>query len=368
MTLTRPPRTGRLVLLLGALGIAACDIPSEPPIFQQTWLVPADSVQVSVAELLPDSVAFNGDSSAFIVTTPTAAFNTTLGDLCGDPACQVPGDVAVPNTPAFSSAPGDLTSTISLPGDVSSIMVSGGSLQLQVTNDLGFDPLRPNGAGSAPYGSISIEITAGALNTTTTINGTPAVGMPDGAMSTFNVPLPLGSYTGDITIEVVISAPQGGAATVNSTNPFAVAASVQNLAISSASVTVNAQSVTNDATEFDLEDVDLEGVVEGGGVVLTVVNPFNMTASLNLTFAAPAQGGEPAVNIVKGFNMAASTTSVVNLTLLKSELESLLGKSGVTVTVGGTATGTGPGNTVTVTPSSTITVRTQMSLTLNVGA
>ena len=74
------------------------------------------------------------------------------------------------------------------------------------------------------------------------------------------------------------------------------------------------------------------------------------------------------MNIVKNFSMTASGTSVVNLTLLKSELESLLGKSGVTVTVGGTATGNGPGNTVTVTPSSTITVRTQMSLTLNVGA
>ena len=368
MTLTHLPRIGRLVPILGALGIAACDIPSEPPIFQQTWLVPADSVQVSVAELLPDSVAFNSDSSAFIVTVEGAAFSTTLGDLCGDPACQVPGDVAVPNTPAFTSAPGDLTSTIDLPGDVAGITVSGGLLQLQVTNDLGFDPLRPNGAGSAPYGSVSIEITAGALTATTTFIGSPTVGLPDGAVTDLNVPLPVGNYTGAITIEVVIDAPQGGPATVNSTNTFAVAASVQNLAISSASVVVNALSVTNDPTEFDLEDVDLEGLVEGGGVVLTVVNPFNMTASLDLAFAAPAQDGQPAVNIVKTFDMTASGTSVVNLTLLKSELESLLGKSGVTVTVGGTATGNGPGNTVTVTPSSTITVRTQMSLTLNVGA
>jgi hypothetical protein len=325
-------------------------------------------VQVSVAELLPDSVAFNSDSSAFIVTVEGAAFNTTLGDLCGDPACQVPGDVAVPSTPAFSSAPGDLTSTIDLPGDVAGITVSGGVLQLQVTNDLGFDPLRPNGVGSAPYGSVSIEITAGAVNATTTFNGSPTVGLPDGAVTDLNVPLPIGNYTGTITIEVVINAPAGGAATVNSTNTFAVAASVQNLAISSASVAVNAMSVTNDPTEFDLEDVDLEGVVEGGGVVLTVVNPFNMVADLSLTFSAPAQGGDPAVNIQKDFFMAASATSVIDLTLLKSEIESLLGKSGVTVTVGGSATGQGPGNTVTVTPGSTVTVRTQMSLTLNVGA
>lgn len=368
MTLTHLPRIGRLVTILGALGIAACDIPSEPPIFQQTWLVPADSVQMSVAELLPDSMAFNGDSSAFLVTVEGAAFNTTLGDLCGDPACQVPGDVVVPNTPAFTSAPGDLTSTIDLPGDVAGITVSGGVLQLQVTNDLGFDPLRPNGAGSAPYGSVSIEITAGAVNATTTFNGSPTVGLPDGAVTNLNVPLPLGNYTGAITIEVVINAPQGGAATVNSANTFAVAASVQNLAISSASVVVNAQSVTNEATDFDLEDVDLEGVVEGGGVVLTVVNPFNLDASLSLVFEAPAQGGDPAVSIQKDFDIDPSATTVVNLTLLKAEIESLLGKSGVTVTVGGTATGTGLGQTVTVTPNGVITVHTQLSLTLNVGA
>ena len=368
MTFSPHLRTARFVALLGALGIAACDIPSEPPIFQQTWLVPADSVQVSVAELLPDSVAFNADSSAFLVTTPAADFNTTLGDLCGDPACQVPGDVVVPNTPAFTSQPGDLTSTITLPGGVSAITVAGGTLQLQVTNDLGFDPLRPNGVNNAPYGSIAIEISSGALTATTTFIGTPTVGMPDGATTAFNVPLPTGNYTGAITIEVVVTAPQGGSATVNSTNPFAVAASVQNLAISSASVVVNAKSVSNPPEEFDLEDVDLGDLVEGGGVVLTIVNPFNATANMSLTFAAPAQGGQPAVNIAKNFAMASNATSVVNLTLLKSELEQLLGKTGVTVTVNGTATGTGPGNTVTVTPTATITVRNQLSLTLNVGA
>jgi hypothetical protein len=187
-------------------------------------------------------------------------------------------------------------------------------------------------------------------------------------MTTFSIPLPTGTYSNSITVDIRVTAPQGGSATINSTNTVSVAASIGSLAISSASIVVNAKPISNTPEEFDLEDVDLGDLVEGGGVVLTIVNPFNATANMSLTFAAPPQGGQPAVNIVKGFNMAANATSVVNLTMLKSELEQLLGRSGVTVTVNGSATGTGPGNTVTVTPTSTITVRNQLSLTLNVGA
>ncbi len=361
------PRLGRLVPLVAVLGIAACDIPSEPPIFQQTWLVPADSVQVSVSTLLPANVSLTGGGTAFTATTPTANFNTTLGTLCGQPECQAPGDVNVPNTPAFTSPAGVLATSIAFPAGVQSVTISGGFLQVHVTNNLGFDPLSPNGA-SAPFGSITFEITSGALTSTTTFHGTAIQGLADGTMRTFSIPLPTGAYTGTIGVDVSFDVPQGGAATLNSSNALAVEASIQSLAISSADVVVNSKSVSASPEGYDLDDVDLGDLIEGGGFVLTVVNPFNAQASLTLTLAAPAQDGDPAVNIVKAFDMFASSTSVVDVTLTKGELQMLVGKNGVTIGVTGTATGTGVGNTVTVTPTSAITVRTQLSLTLNVGA
>lgn len=366
MTSTLLPRAGRFVPLVGVLALAACDIPSEPPIFQQTWLVPADSVQVGVSTLLPADVSLTGGGTAFTATTPAADFNTTLGALCGQPECQSPAPVLVPNTPAFTSPAGVLGSSIALPSGVAGVTVSGGNLTLQVTNDLGFDPLRPNGAGG-PHGTLSITITSGGINATTNFTGTVSQ-LPTGAMASFVVPLPLGNYTGTIGIDVAFNVPQGGPATVSASNGLSVSASLVNLAISSASVVVAAKSVSSTPESFDLADVDLGDLVEGGGLVLTIVNPFNANASLSLTLSAPAQGGGPAVNVVKAFNMTAGGTSVVDLTLLKSEIEGLLGKTGVTVSISGNATGTGAGNTVTVSPTQAITVRTQMSLTLNVGA
>lgn len=367
MTSSLLPRVGRLVPLAGALALAACDVPSEPPIFQQTWLVPADSVQVGVSTLLPANVSVTGGGTAFTATTPTANFNSTLGALCGQPECQSPGPVLVPNTPAFVSPAGVLGSSIAFPAGVAGVTISGGSLQLQVTNNLGFDPLRPNGTGVAPFGQLSVEITSGGMTATTTFTGNVSQ-LANGTMTTFSIPLPTGAYTGTIGIDVSFDVPAGGPATVSSSNALSVAASVIGLAISSASVVVDAKSVSSAPEAFDLDEVDLGDIVEGGGLVLTVVNPFNATAALSLTLSAPAQGGAPAVNVVKAFAMAASGSSVVNLTLLKSEIESLLGKTGVTVGITGTAQGTGAGNTVTVSPTQSITVRTQMSLTLNVGA
>lgn len=367
MNSRRMPRLGRFVPSLALLGVAACDIPSEPPIFQQTWLVPADSVQVSVSTLLPADVSLTGGGTAFTATTPTVNFNATLSTLCGEPECQVPGDVVVPSTPAFTSPPGVLATSIAFPTGVQSVTISGGFLQVHVTNDLGFDPLRPNGA-SAPFGTITFEISSGALTASTTFTGTAVQGLADGTMRTFAIPLPTGAYAGTIGVDVSFDVPAGGAATLNAANPLAVEASLQSVAISSADVVVDAKSVSATPEAYDLDDVDLGDLIEGGGFVLTVVNPFNAQAALTLTLAAPAQGGDPAVNIVKQFDMFASNTSVVDVILTKGELQSLVGKSGVTIGVAGTATGTGAGNTVTVTPTSRITVRTQLSLTINVGA
>jgi hypothetical protein len=74
------------------------------------------------------------------------------------------------------------------------------------------------------------------------------------------------------------------------------------------------------------------------------------------------------VSIQKSVNVAASSTTNGTIDLTQTELRSLLGKTGVSISTTGTVNGTGAGNGVTVLPTSELTIRTQLSLTINVGA
>ena len=365
----RPRRAALLVALAGVAGVAACDIPSEAPILRQTWILPADSASLGVAAMLPAGVRDTvvGTTPTFVVTTPTTVVNTTLGALCSQPACQSTTTVSAP-TPAFTSPPGLLGSTINLPTGVNSVTVSGGSLRVLVNNNLGFDPLRPNGAGTAPFGQIRFAISSGTVTRTDTIRGSASQGMPTGATTTLLVTLPTGVYAGSISIAITVVVPAGGTASLNANNAFSLTSSLLNFAVSQATVVVNNVVVNTTPTTFSLTDVDLVDQVQGGGVILDVVNPFTASAALNVVFAAPAQGTGPAVTISKPINIPAQPTSITSVTLTQSELRSLLGKTGVSIRVNGTASGTGAGNSMVVTPASQITFRTKLQLILNVGA
>lgn len=364
----RSPRAaaGALLLLAGAL--AACDIPTKAPILQQTWVVPADSVSVDVAQLLPAAITVNGAGTAFVVSVPApGAFAATLGTLCPDAACQVPGTV-VANVPAFTSGAGALTRTVTFPATVASATVTGGTLALSVNNQLGFDPLRPNGALAAPYGSIAITITNGAASATTTLLGSPTLGIPNGVTTDLSVPVPAGVYAGSFTVSVVLDVPAGGPATLSASNAITVTPSVAGLTVSQAAVVVNNEAISTTPTAFDLADLDFADQVEGGGVLLDVTNPFTASAALTVEIFAPPQGGGPSVTVTKPLAIPATPTSSATVTLTKAELQSLVGKSGVTVSVSGAANGTGAGNTVAVTPGQRMMLRTNVQLILNVGA
>jgi hypothetical protein len=366
--LRRAPRVATtFALAVAAIG-AACDIPSEAPIFQQTWIVPADSVTVSATEIVPAGVTVTGGATPeFELSTPAINIASTLGAICGQPECQSPVTATVP-TPAFTSPAGLLTASIAFPTGVTSATVIDGLVNVQVTNNLGFDPLRPNGQFTAPYGSLDITFTTGALTYTYTVTGSPTQGMPSGATTPLVFLLAAGTYTDGIDVEIAFDVPAGNAATINSANGLAIAASVQGLAVSQATVAVVDEVVDSEPTEFDLEDIDFEDEVVSGALLLETVNPFTATATLTAVIEAPAQGGEGAVTINKAVNIPAQPTSTGTIPLSQAEIRSLLGKQGVTVRVSGQVDGTGPGNTITVTPTSEIIVRTQLQLILNIGA
>ena len=362
----RARRAWRAAALVLVGTLAACQIPSEAPILQQTWVVPGDSVTVSVRQILPTNVGLNVDSTAFAVTIPTpSTFTATLGTLCGQPACQSTVTVVAP-VPAFSSSAAALSSTVSFPAGVTAATVSGGTLILSITNNLGFDPLRPNGV-SAPFGSVAVTLTSGASTSTTTFAGSART-MANGATSVFAVPLPTGVYTGSIAVSVGFTVPAGGNASLNASNAISISTAVTGLTLTQATVVVNNRAMSTSPSAFDLEGADFADQVESGGLLLDILNPFTAAATMSVVIAAPAQGAAGAVSITKSLTIPATPTSAATIILSKLELQSLLGKSNVTMAVNGTATGTGAGNTVTVTPRQRMTLRTRVRLVLNVGA
>jgi hypothetical protein len=356
----------KLVLLLASAGLAAaCDIPSSAPIFQQTWVVPGDSIAVSVAQILPANVALNGAGTGFlVVVTPPGSFNSTLGTLCGQPACQSPGSVVAP-VPAFTSSGAALTRTVAFPATVTSATVTSGTLSLDVANALGFDPLRPNGA-NPPYGTVSVTITNGAAVTTTTFSGATRT-LANGALTNLSVPIPAGTYAGSFSVSVAFDVPAGGSATLAASNAITITPSVNTLTVSQATVLVQNETITTSPEGYDLEDVDFADDVQGGGIIVNVTNPFTASAALTVLLQAPAQNGQGAVAINKVLNIPAIPTSTSTISLTQLELRSLIGKTGVTLTVSGTANGTGAGNTVSIMPTQRMMLRTSMQLLINVG-
>lgn len=364
------PSTVRYALrsaLMVPLGLlAACEIPSDAPILQQTWIIPSDSITVGVSEILPANVALNGGGTAFVVTIPSpAAINSTLGALCAQPACQSGVTVVAP-VPAFTSSGGSLGTTVSFPAGVNAATVASGTVNLSFNNNLGFNPLRPNGL-SAPFGSIAITITSGSTTSTTTFTGAAST-MPTGATTLLAVPVPTGVYTGTIAVSAVLAVPAGGSGSLNSANSLSIATAVQSFTVSQATVVVNADAINTAPTSFDLEGVDFGDQVESGALLLDVTNALAASATMSVAIAAPAQGGAGPVTVTKALVIPATPTSSSTISLSKAELQSLLGKTNVTITVTGTATGAGAGNTVTVTPTQRITLRTRVRLILNVGA
>jgi hypothetical protein len=359
-------RASRAALLMPLAVLAACDLPSEAPIFEQTWVVPADSVSVGVSNLLPAGVSLNGGGTAFVFTAPAANINTTLGAVCAQPACQSGATVNAP-VPAFTSSGGALSSSISFPAGVNTATVSGGTLALGITNNLGFDPLRPNGA-AAPFGRLIITVSSGTTTRTDTIQGSASQGIANGATTNLNVTLPTGSYTNTVSLAMSLVVPAGANANLSASNAISVNGVLQNLGVSQATVVVTNRAVSTAPSAFDLDGLDFDDQVQGGAIILDIANPFTAAGTLNVVIAAPAQGGAGPVTITKTVTVAAQPSSSQTVTLTRAELVSLLGKTGVNVSTNGTVTGTGAGNTVTVAPTSQITVRTQMQLILHVGA
>ena len=349
----------RASLLLCA--VVACDIPTGVPTWNQTWVVPGDSTQVSVSELLPKSgevtVVTAGSTKVFSLAVPAPpAISTSLGQVC--PVCVSANGTTV-SKPAFTLR--DSTST-TLPSDLVSAAITSGSLAYTITNGFSFDPLRPNAAG-APYGYLVVRVMNG-----TTVVASDSVDGQTTAMgkngATFQRTLAFNAVTvsgaSPLRVVITLDSPQGDAITINTSESFSLAAQPGQVTLGQATVKVQSQSIAGQQTSIDLSSVDASAVVnrvQGGALRLTVANPFGVQGQLDAVITAA--GMAP---ITKTIVLSSSATSTPRVDLTADELRAMLGKS-VTLTVGGVVSS--PSGTVTLDPTQVLKVKSDFELTIS---
>lgn len=350
----------RLAALGAVVAVGACDqfIPTEVPNWTTRWVVPTDSTTIGVSNLLPSSGTVRVAGNAFEVSFQPVTESRTLGQLA--PQTQGFSGQFVPIKPAFEAS---IDASVNLPTDISSATITGGTVAVVMTNDFSFDPLRPNG-NTEPFGSLAIRVTSG--NTLLASDSIDGRTTPFSRNTTLSRSLNLASTTiaGPVQISVRIRSPQGGPTTVNANDRFTVQVTPQNIRASQAQVRVQNQSISAQNVEFNLSDIDeaIRNRIQGGAILLTVANPFQVGGNLNIGITG---GGTP---INKQVQLTAGSTSatVQEIVLSKEELRSILGRQSIRLSAAGTVNA--PSGAVTVTPSQTIVFRTRLRLDINISA
>jgi hypothetical protein len=335
--------------------MAACDIPTSMPIWDMTWNVPAKSTTISASSFLPASVTLPAGSSAFNVSAAAATVSTPLSTYC---SCTI--NATVPK-PAFS---GTSVATSAFPSGVASATVAAGSVvDVQITNNTGFDLLNPAGYNGTDARSMTITISNGSTTLgTLTLNGSTGNTVPAG-VTTRQVALTAGSTLSSaspITITTTVVSPAGSTpVALNTANTIDIRGTPTVL-VSTATVALTSTSV-NSTTALDLQDIDesIRKRVNSGKIFLTVTNPFAASGTLTLNFK---EGSTTLVT--KTLTLAASSTAAVQtLSFTGAELQSILGRS-ITLEY----TGAVAGSSVTVTPTQAVTIGTRLELNVNTKA
>lgn len=341
------------VLLAGAgaaLGAACIDFPSEPPKFEELFVVRAVDLYIGAADLAPDLIAVNSDSSAFVLVSDSTTFSATLAQMCG--ACVAANGTTI-SKPAFNYT---FNSTVPKPADLVSAQITGGSITLFLMNNLGFDPIRPSASPTAQRGTMTVTLRRGPTAVATyTMNGA-TIDFPHGIQRTVNVPLSAFVFDQALTAEVNINSPAGDPVLINTSNSVTIIAGPVRTNIGQ--ITLNVASQTfGDTNELDLSDMDtdLGDRIQGGGIRLRFENPFNVTGAFNLVITGPG------VSITRSITMTANATSANRVSLTADEIRSLLGKV-LEVQVNGSFSA--PGGQLTVTPAQVAIISTDLELAI----
>lgn len=339
--------------MLVVAGLVACDIPTESPRWEQTWVVPGASVTISVADLLPVDVALSEDRTAFRATTTPLEMSQTLAGMC--PACG-PLDGQVSPKPEFTAT---LRSTATLPADVVTAMLAGGALDAVLEHSLGFDPLRPS-ADASQRGHLVVEVASdGAVVALDSISGHDTA-FPAGTPLIPSLPVAAVAVANDLEVEVRIWSPSGDPVriTTSDTLGFMMAESVVD--ISEATIRATTLTIPPTATPLDFDiDEELIERVETGAVRVVIANPFDVAGTLNVRFDMAAEAVERDITMQPG-------EFAQRLEYTGDELRTILGSPAVDLITSGTV-GAVTG-TLTITPAQEMMVDIRFELGILIGA
>lgn len=351
------------IVLLAAVG--ACEIPTKLPIWDQTWVIPGDSTQVSVSQLLPKTgeltVSTSGGQPVFALSVAAPApISRSLGQVCSP--CAAANGTTVPK-PAFTISD---STPVTLPTDLVAATIVSGGFTYTITNNFSFDPIRPNAAG-APYGYFVIKVVNGStLVALDSVDGSTVAVGKNGATLQRQLPLVVGnallSITSSKPVEVylTLNSPQGDPVTINTSQSFSVAIQPGTIALSQAQVQISNQTINAAQTTVDLSSVSDQTIVnrvQGGALKLNIDSPFGVQGTLTATFSVP--GG---AQIVKSIPLTTASTQTAVVPLTAAELRSLLGHT-ANLTVSGSVNS--PSGSVTLTPTQALRVTSTFQITLS---
>lgn len=351
----RPFRTSTYLAACAATAVlAGCDIVTaleDLPIIDTRWVLPADETRFGVADLLPSAVSITTTEDAFLVNFAPVTFSETLGGLC--PACIPANGLNVPKPPFAES----FESALAFPSDVSSATVVSGSIGLQLFNGTNFDILRP---AAGAFGTIQITIeddADGDVLGTLTIDGT-VTPFPGGSTLVRSIALSSATVNGSLSATVDVVSPLGDAVTIDITDQLSATATPTDIEVSSVTVDVAGRTVSLEPVDLELDLPDeVVDAVQGGSVLVDVINPFGVAVDMDLTIDGP-----DFAPILKSVALTSAPSSTLTVDFTVAELQAILGASSAVLTgIGAVDPGAGP---ITVTPGQELIITTEIDVTL----
>lgn len=346
----------RCIVLLAALGVGACDIPTDAPRWDQQWQVPVpvDSLEVSVDELLPASVRMSEDGSSFVATVPGMTARFSLAAMCG--VCAGLSGFA-PVKPEFGDT---LHTSSTLPADLVSATLTGGSVGLQLSHTFDFDPLRPSSDPAAERGWLVVHVTsAGNVVAHDSISGDDRA-FPSGVTLEPTLAIQPVDVANDLQIELRIYSPEGDGTTIGATDEIVLRLEPTDVSISEATVSLPDQTVGPETRTVDLpiDSVVIDQIQEGA-LLVDVENPFDVTGSVSITFELTGS------DVVKTVPLGTGSYAE-RIAFSGQELQDILAQQEVDVVVTGDV-GTA-GGTVTVRPGQRIAFDLELEVILMIGS
>lgn len=343
----------RGIFVLAAFGLAACDVVTEPPAWEQEWQipVPTGSLALAAAEMLPAGVTLSPDSTAFVTTAPAVEMVVALSEAC--PACA---GLSAAVKPEFRDT---VTTTVEIPADLLSAILLPGAFDLSIQHDFNFDPLRPSDDPAAERGFlVAAVLSDGAVVARDSISGHDTA-FPAGQALTPDLQYESAEVGDQLQLRLRIYSPTGDATTFDAGDDLTVALAPTTVEIAEASFPLSQQTIGPEVRSVALAfDSTLIDRVQSGALLMAVANPFDVTGEVNVSFQLPERTIQRTVPLTEG-----ATTERVEFS--GQDLRDILAADGLEMALEGAVAGTD--GTVTVSPGEEVDFDLELELIVLVG-